>query len=188
MSPAIVLNRRRAVMVGSAAALTAFAPAMAQTTFGSVRTGGGIAGGGWLNFGPSEAQFSVFGSRFVQDDADDPIIVGSVVWVDAAGFSLRSTAIEDYGPDPDEETARIMTGTVEHSETLRLHSFWLRLNDLGGPGDEADTIEFIVGPEIAEGATAATPEIGLEAMINVSGAITVGDLQLVSFDFEPAAS
>ncbi|MDQ2682428.1 MAG: hypothetical protein M3Y37_02770, partial [Chloroflexota bacterium] len=156
----------------------------AQTTFASVRTGGGIAGGGWLNFGPSEAQFSVFGSRFTQDDSDEPIIVGSLVWVDAAGFSLRSTRIDDYGPDPNEETARIMTGAVEHSQTLRRHSFWLRLNDLGGPGDEADTIEFIVGPEIPEGATAATPEIGLEAMVNVSGTITVGDLQLLTFDFE----
>lgn len=170
------------VAVSGAAAIAGLAGTQALPASASVRTGGGVAGGGWLSFGPSEAQFSVFGSRFEDDEAAEPIVVGSLIWVDAAGFSLTSTAIESYGPDPDVDTARIMTGMVEHSQTGNIHSFWLRLNDLGGPGDELDTIELIVGDIVEEGGSFATPVVEA-AMIVVSDVITVGDVQLLTFDF-----
>src|SRR5687768_5395064 len=103
------IDRRRVVAVGGAAALAGLAPRGGKVAADSVRTGGGIAGGGWVNFGPSDAQLSVFGSRLVSEETGDPIVVGSFIWVDAAGFSMTSTRIDDYGPDPDQENARIMT-------------------------------------------------------------------------------
>src|SRR5688572_18648413 len=147
------INRRRAVALGGAAALAGLAMGNGKGGADSVRTGGGIAGGGWVNFGASEAQFSVFGSRFVSEETGDPIIAGSFIWVDAAGFTLTSTLVADYGPDPDKENARIMTGLVQHSQTGNIHNFWLRLTDGGGPGEELDLVEFLVGGEVDE----ATP-------------------------------
>jgi len=181
------INRRRALAFGGGAALTGLALASVPASANSVRTGGGIAGGGWVSFGASEAQFSVFGSRFVSVETGDPIIVGSFIWVDAAGFSLTSSVVEDYGPDPDEENARIMTGFVTHSETSNSHGFRLRLTDGGGPGDELDMIELIVGGEVDD----ATPVADVDpasAMVNVSSPVAVGDVQLLTFDFDAAGT
>jgi hypothetical protein len=181
------IDRRRVVALGGAAALAGLAMRGGNASADSVRTGGGIAGGGWVAFGPSEAQFSVFGSRFVSEETGDPIVVGSFIWVDAAGFSLTSTRIDDYGPDPDQENARIMTGLVQHSQTGNTHIFWLRLVDGGGPGEELDTIELIVGVEADDTAT-PVPEVDpLTAMVNINSPVAVGDLQLLEFDFDAAA-
>ena len=182
------IDRRRVVALGGVAALAGLALGSRGVATASVRTGGGIAGGGWVNFGPSEAQFSVFGSRFVSEDTGDPFFVGSFIWVDAAGFSLTGTRIDDYGPDPDQENARIMTGLVQHSQTGNTHIFWLRLVDGGGPGEELDTIELIVGVEADESATPVPAPDPATAMVNVNSPVAVGDLQLLEFDFDTAQS
>ena len=180
-------GRRRVVALGGAAALAGIALGNRGTALASVRTGGGIAGGGWVSFGPSEAQFSVFGSRFEGDETGDPIVVGSFIWVDAAGFSLTSTLVADYGPDPDDDNARIMTGLVQHSQTSNIHNFWLRLTDGGGPGEGLDTIELLVGGEVDE-ATPVPAVDELSAMVNVASPIAVGDIQLLTFDFDAAGA
>ena len=180
-------GRRRVVALGGAAALAGLAIGSTGSALASVRTGGGIAGGGWVNFGPSEAQFSVFGSRFEDDETGEPIFVGSFIWVDAAGFSLSSTLVADYGPDPDDDKARIMTGLVQHSETGNTHNFWLRLTDGGGPGEELDMLELLVGGE-ADEATPVPAVDELSAMVSVASPITVGDIQLLTFDFDAAGA
>ena len=179
------VSRRRAVTLGGAAALAGLAIQSNKEALASVRTGGGVAGGGWMNFGPSEAQFSVFGSRFEDEEANEPVIVGSLIWVDAAGFSLASTLVADYGPDPDDENARYMTGLVQNSETGNVHNFWLRLTDGGVPGEGLDMIELLVGGEVDE-ATPVPPVDELSAMVNIASPITVGDIQLLTFDFDAA--
>jgi hypothetical protein len=180
-----LLNRRRAVATGGAAALAGLARTGHQTALASVRTGGGIAGGGWIQFDGGEAQFSVFGSRFNDDEQDEPILVGSFIWREASGRTLTSTFIRAYGPDPEVETARIMTGDVMNSETTGAHAFSIRLNDLGGPGEGLDTFELMVGPLTPADAAVASPTAE-NAILSVSGTITVGDVQLVTFDFGEA--
>ena len=176
------VNRRRIVAAGGAAALLGLAGNRKQASADSVRTGGGIAGGGWLDFGPSEAQFSVFGSTFVVEESDEPVIFGSFNWADAAGFTLTSSQVVSYGPDRADEQARVMTGFVTHSETEKTHAFRLRLTDGGGPGEELDMIELLVGGEVE--ASAEVPEIEIaSAMVDAKGKITVGDLQLLTFEF-----
>jgi hypothetical protein len=182
MKSELLVNRRNAVMAGGAAALLGLGSARAQTTVNSVRTGGGIAGGGWMNFGPSEAQFSVFGSTFTVEGDDQPIIFGSLIWTDAAGFTLTSSRILTYGPDRDDEKARIMTGYVTRSDNDNTHAFRLRLTDAGGPGEELDMLELLVGGPVED--DAEFPELSeIDAMINVTNEITVGDVQLLTFDF-----
>ena len=169
-------------MAGGAAALVGFESVRAQISANSIRSGGGIAGGGWLDFGASEAQFSVFGSSFTVEGEDAPIIFGSFNWADAAGFTLTLSKLLTYGPDRADENARIMTGYLARSDNDNTHAFRLRLTDGGGPGEEKDTIELLVGGPVEE--EAEFPDLNeADAMINVSGPITVGDLQLIEFDF-----
>ena len=182
MSPALLMGRRQALVAGGAAALLGLHSAAAQGTLNSVRTGGGIAGGGWLNFGPSEAQFSVFGSTFTVEGSDEPVIFGAFNWADAAGFTMNLAQLLTYGPDRDDEKARIMTGYLSRSDNDNIHAFRLRLTDAGGAGEGLDTIELLVGGAVEQ--EAEFPDIDeMTAMINVSGPIEVGDLQLLTFNF-----
>ena len=182
MNTEYLVNRRNAVLAGGAATLLGMGSAHAQTTAHSIRTGGGIAGGGWLNFGPSEAQFSVFGSTFTAEDSDAPIIFGSFHWADAAGFTLSLSRLLTYGPDRDDEHARILTGYLTRSDNDSTHAFRLRLTDAGGPGEEMDTIELLVGGAVEQ--EAEFPDLTeADAMINIKNTITVGDVQLLTFDF-----
>lgn len=186
MGAELVLNRRNAVMVAGLAAFAGIGAAPAQSALASIRSGGGVAGGGWLNFGPSEAQFSVFGSRFETAEGDETLFFGTFAWADAAGFSLASTEIVNYGPDPDDEQARIMSGYLSRSDNDNIHAFRVRLADRGRPGEGKDRIELLVGGVVEQ--EAEFPDLSeLDAMISVDHEITVGDIQLLTFEF-PAAS
>jgi hypothetical protein len=58
----------------------------------------------------------------------------------------------------------------------------LRLTDAGGPGEELDMLELLVGGPVED--DAEFPELSeVDAMINVTNEITVGDVQLLTFDF-----
>lgn len=182
MTSEFLLNRRNVVLAGGAVALTGIGSAKAQITANSIRTGGGIAGGGWIDFGASEAQFSVFGSTFTDDESEKPIIFGSFIWADAAGFTLTSSQINTYGPDRADPNARVMTGYLTRSDNDNTHAFRLRLTDAGGPGEELDMLELLVGGPVE--ITPQFPEISeTDAMISVSDTITRGDIQLLTFDF-----
>jgi hypothetical protein len=177
----LFLNRRNA-LAGGAAALVGLAASAANTALASVRTGGGVAGGGLVDFGASTAQFSVFASRFQDDETDDLFVIGSVIWADAAGFTLTSAKLLTYGPDPDDDKSRILTGYFTRSDNDNTHAFRMRLVEAGGPGEGTDQVELLVGGAVEM--NAEFPDLSeIDAMINVKSEISVGDIQLIDFDF-----
>jgi hypothetical protein len=178
----LFLNRRNA-LAGGAAALVGLAASGANTAMASVRTGGGVAGGGLVDFGASTAQFSVLASRFQDDETDDLFVIGSVIWADAAGFTLTSAKLLTYGPDPiDAERGRIITGYFTRSDNDNTHAFRMRLVEASGPGEGKDQVELLVGGAVEM--NAEFPDlIEADAMINIKSEISIGDIQLIEFDF-----
>jgi len=169
------------------AAALATTPALRRDTAAmaiqrSVMSGGGIAGGGVVAVdGGGEANFSVFGSRFVVEDQDEPLIFGSLIWTDADGTSLVSTEVTAYGPVAGaEETTRQMSGLLT-MDGEGSHPFTLTLVDGGGPGEGSDALTLTVQPE---GATPAASPVTNDAAYSADAALTSGDLQLLTFDFE----
>jgi hypothetical protein len=56
------------------------------------------------------------------------------------------------------------------------------LTEAGGPGDGKDLVELLVGGAVEQ--NAEFPDLSeLDAMINVKSEISVGDIQLIEFDF-----
>src|SRR6188508_1810712 len=97
----IRITRRNTVLGGGVAAALLAAPGLrpaASAIQRSIQSGGGIAGGGVVKTEQGEAHFSVFGSRFVVEDQDEPEIFGSLIWTDSEGTKLVSTEVTDYGP------------------------------------------------------------------------------------------
>src|SRR3954468_18119476 len=85
-----------------------------------VLTQRGMVGGGLLQLEQGEANFSLFVSRLIFSD-DTVVVVGSVIWVDeAAGATLRSTAITEYivpPEEPEQGVLRRILGTMSvHDE------------------------------------------------------------------------
>jgi hypothetical protein len=182
MTSAVILDRRRELFAGRMVAAIGLAATKWPRALASIRTGGGVAGGGKVQLDRGEAQFSVFGSTFHDDMTEEPVTFGSFIWLDPTGFALRSDEIVAYGPDPDQQTARIMTGYVAHSDTGKFHPFQLRLIDGGGPGEGLDLLELLVGK--ASGKRKSVPDISeRDAEFQVEGVITAGDIQLLTFDF-----
>lgn len=182
MTSAVILDRRRVLVGGGMVAALGMAATKWPRALASIRTGGGVAGGGVVRSGAGDAQFTVFGSTFHDDMTEEPVTVGSLIWLDPAGFVLRSDQVAAYGPDPNEQTARIMTGYVAHSDTGKFHPFHLRVVDGGGPGEGKDTLALLVGKE--GGKRKSVPDISeRDAIVLVEGVITAGDIQLLTFDF-----
>jgi len=143
--------------------------------------GGGIAGGGVAETADGEAWFSLFGSRLLVGDDDEPIFFGRVQWVDESlGVTLESTDIVSYGPPKDDPDARELRGSMSVDGAGSYH-FVLRALDVGGPGDGLDTIVLTVGPEAAAGTPAAATPAG-DFAYAVEATVSAGDLQLLSFD------
>jgi hypothetical protein len=180
MSRDLFLNRRNA-LAGGAAAFLGLA-ALKKTALASIRSGGGVAGGGLVDFGASKAQFSVFASTFEDEETGDIFRTGSVIWADEAGFTLTSPQILTYGPDPEDKQSRILTGYFARSDNDNTHAFRMRLTEAGGPGDGKDLVELLVGGAVEQNAE-FTDLSELDAMINVKSEISVGDIQLIEFDF-----
>lgn len=181
------VSRRGALALGAAASALLLGGKAAAD---SIRTGGGIAGGGWATWADGEAQFSVFGSTFNVEGSDAPVVFGSLRWADASGFTLTSESISSYGPVEPKETTRELRGLVRNSDGDTLHPFSLTLVDGGGPGEKLDTLALVVGPAVDAGTAAdATPttgsvEIGAKtAVVSIEAVVEVGDIQLVTFDF-----
>ena len=181
------VSRRGALALGAAAsALLRGGRAAAD----SIRTGGGIAGGGWATWADGEAQFSVFGSRFTDEDTDEPALFGSFRWVDTAGPTLTSETITSYGTVEPAETTRELVGYVRNADGDTLHPFSLTMMDGGGPGEKLDTLTLLVGPAVDAGSAGAgtptTGDVAIDAgtaVVSVEAVVEVGDLQLLTFDF-----
>lgn len=180
--PASTVSRRGALALGAAASALLLGPRSASA---SIRTGGGIAGGGWVRWETGEAQLSVFGSRFSDDETDAPVIFGSLLWADASGFTLTSEGIDSYGSIEPAATTRELKGFLRNSDGDTLHAFTLTMVDGGGPGEKLDTISLAVGPALAaEDETSPAAAVSpATAVISVEATLEVGDLQLLTFAF-----
>jgi hypothetical protein len=177
------INRRVAIGATLAAAT---AVALPLQTRAKVIFQRGMIGGGLAKFQLSEAQFSVFASRFIFQEEQREVVVGSVLWVDApSSFTFASTEIADYlvldDPAITGEARRILgTMSVNGGAT---YPFSLDVVDAGDPGSGADSVVLTVGDGaiVPEGAPAAE---GLGFSYGAAGPITVGDVQDVDFDID----
>lgn len=180
---------RRTALLGGTGALALLGvramPGRAQAAR-AIQSGGGVAGGGTLAAGDTTATFSVFASRFVVEGEDDPLLAGSVNWLDGTGFGFTSADIAVYGlVEGDRERARQIEGTAKiaspASEDAAEQPFRMYIVEGGGLGDgaEADYVELTVGPAD-------------NTIYSAKGSLASGDIMLVRFDFgggaEPDAS
>lgn len=175
-----MVSRRGALALGAAASALALSSPSASA---SIRTGGGIAGGGWATWETGEAQLSVFGSRFNDDELNEPVIFGSLRWTDPSGFTLTSESIAGYGAVEPEETTRELVGLLRNSDGETLHAFTLTMVDGGGPGEQLDTVRLVVGPAVDEAATPVAEIADGTPLIEVDAVLEVGDIQLLTFEF-----
>jgi hypothetical protein len=141
-----------------------------------IQSGAGIAGGGSIRLNGMEAHFSVFGSRFEVEAAEEPLIFGQLRLIDQADeVTFESVEVTNYGPIEDAENAREMSGFVSMNGEGR-HPFVLIVSDEGDPGANTDSIDFTVGPD---GSTDTS-----DTVYSLSGTLESGDIQLLAFEFE----
>ncbi len=178
----ISTSRRNALALWGAAAFAALSISQRAGASSSIRTGGGLAGGGSVEVQGGVANFSVFGSRFVVADQPKPLIFGSLRWVDSNGVDLRSTKIVNYGPSGGDPNARILEGFATMNGQGE-HPFSLMLFDEAGPEKGADHIQLMVLPSLPATATPEAPMATGEPIYSSDGALKSGDLQLLTFDF-----
>jgi hypothetical protein len=146
-------------------------------------SGGGVTGGGTVSSvdGTSEAHFSVFGSQFTNDETDEVTIFGklrvTLLTEAETGTLIESTEISEYGPDPEQDNARLMTGSATiNGEGGEKYFFSVRLEVAGDPGSGESTFSL----EVTEGSSESPATILLH---EVSGNLSTGDLTLLAFDF-----
>jgi hypothetical protein len=168
---------RRSMVVAGAASMAAFG-LMAKTGLAVpvIQSGGGIAGGGSVQAEGGPAEFSVFGSRFVAEGTDEPVLVGSLSFLDVvAKTTIESVSISAYAPvEGSEATTRQMSG-VATINGEGAHPFNAILTDGGPIGSGADMFELAVGDD---GAT----EVG-DAVYEIQAAVQAGNIQLIEFPF-----
>jgi hypothetical protein len=143
-----------------------------------VLTQRGMVGGGLLQLEQGEANFSLFVSRLIFSD-DTVVVVGSVIWVDeAAGATLRSTAITEYivpPEEPEQGVLRRILGTMSVNDEGE-YPFEFVVVDADLPGSGKDTVDLNVGDgaRTSENATPAS-DSGFSYM--AAGAVVTGDIQ-----------
>ena len=185
------LNRREAVAaaaVGGAALVGAGFGLTASRTLAqrAVSSGGGIAGGGFIEGPDAAVHFSLFATRLPLGEDDEVIVSGRVQLHDPLqGWRMESLAVAEYGPvEGEDENLRELSGTMlvtmsEDDEGVE-YPFVLRAVDVAGPGEGQDTLTLQVG-----GALAATPEGGeFEFSYALNGTVSAGDIELVDIALE----
>jgi hypothetical protein len=182
----IAVSRRNAIAFGGVAALAALSAPDRAAAVPSIQSGGGLAGGGSVAVqGGGEANFSVFGSRFVVDGQTEPLIFGSLIWADSNGVELSSVKVVDYGPAGGDPNARRLEGFATLNGEGN-HPFTLMLFPEAGPGKGADRVQLKVLAALPSPATpegAASPNAAAEPVYSSDDALKSGDLQLLTFDF-----
>lgn len=181
-----LVNRRFAI--GSMAAAAAGLAWQRQVLARAI-TQRGMIGGGLAKFHLSEAQFSLVASRFSFDDGSPDVVVGDIVWVDAAsGFTFTSTEITEYlnleSPSANAEVRRIL-GSMQVNDGA-VYPFSMTVTDGGLPGSGLDSVSLTVG----DGATLpnqTATATGTGFSYAGEGPITVGDVHDVDFDINPGA-
>ena len=174
---------RRAAVAGVLAGVAALAlPHRARA--GRTIVQRGIVGGGFVQFGRSKAQFSLFASRVIFAEENREEIVGSVLWVDSpAGLTMSSTAVTGYRVrevPPEQGQARELFGTMRVNEDAA-YPFSAVVIDAGPPGSGLDTVSLTVG-DGARTVDSATPVAGLGFSYAAAGAISLGDVRVIELD------
>ena len=173
---------RRTVMISGAAALAALGlHARGASAAPMVQSGGGIAGGGSVQANGGPAEFTVFGSRFVAEDGETLLFLGSLQYLDVtANQMIESVSISAYGPvEGSEDTTRQMSG-IATINGEGAYPFDLVLVDGGGIGEGADMFDLALG---ADGASVVE-----QATYEIHSNVQSGGLQLIEFAFEAAAA
>jgi len=175
------ITRRQALVAGGMGAALATVPMARQVAAQrAIQSGGGIAGGGSVEVKGGTAHFSVFGSRFVIEGEEAPLIVGSFIWTGADDGSLVSSEVTSYGPVDGDDASRQMTGTLT-MDGAGSFPFTLTLTDGGGPGGGDDTVTLTL---LDSGDNAAPSPAAGDEVYTADGPLASGDLQLLTFDFE----
>jgi hypothetical protein len=148
----------------------------------------GMVGGGLVQYGEGEANFSVFASRMIFAE-DDVVVIGSVLWVDETHeLMLRSTAITDYvvpEVQPEQGALRRVFGNMR-DDAGGEYPFELELTDGDLPGSGKDAVVLKVGNGTRPSDT-STPASELGFTYMASGLVATGDLQLIGIEVDPAA-
>jgi hypothetical protein len=149
----------------------------------------GIVGGGQVRVEDREAQFSVFASRLIFDADTPEVVVGRVLWVEAArGVTMRSTQVVMYRVvemPSDHGQGRELFGTMRVTGEAS-YPFYLLLIDGGPAGSGQDTVSLTVG-DGARQADSVTPVWGLGFSYAVAGPVVTGDVQVINLEIDPVA-
>lgn len=170
------IDRRTLVLSGAAAVALLGVASPRSARAAVVQSGGGIAGGGGLEADSGPAEFSVFGSQFIVEGQDTPLVFGSLSFIDVvANTKIESIEVTAYGSvEGSEGSTRQLSGTAAINGE-GVHPFDLVLTDDGPIGAGADVFWLAVG---ADGAS----EVG-EAIYEIQSVVQSGNLQLLTFDF-----
>lgn len=179
------MNRRYAIGALAAGAAGLVIPGQVQIRAITQR---GMVGGGLARFDSSEAEFSIFASRFTLPDVAQDIVVGHVLWHDAkAEITFASTDVSGYDlietAAGEGETRRII-GTMRVNEGEQ-YPFVLNVTDAGRPGEGLDSVALIVGAGVEN---AASPAAGDTFSYAAAGPIVIGDVQDVELEIGGAAT
>jgi hypothetical protein len=183
MAAGVGLIDRRMAIGGALAGAAGLALPSRQSR---ILTQRGMVGGGLVQFEEGEASFSVFVSRLIFSEDDAEVVVGSVIWVDdAAGLTLRSTAITEYNvPEvqPEQGVLRQILGTMSVDEEGE-YPFDLEVIDADLPGSGQDTVVLKVG-DGARASANATPvsDVGFSYM--AGGMVATGDIQELDVEMD----
>ena len=179
-----VTDRRMAIGAGLALTVGMAVPLRQSRTV----TQRGMVGGGLVQVEQGEASFSLFVSRLIFAEDDSEVIVGSVLWEDAAtGLSLHSTAITEYivpEVEPEQGVLRRIIGTMSVDGGDE-YPFELVVVDVDLPGSGKDTVDLKVGDGAPTGEN-ATPASGLGFSYAASGTVATGDIQEIDLEIDLA--
>ena len=183
MSGLRALDRRGAIAGALAGAAALALPRAASG--GRVVVQRGIVGGGLVEFGESEAHFSLFASRLTFEPENVDVVVGSVLWVDgSAGLTMSSTEVTDYfapEPQPERGETRQIVGIMRVNDE-REFPFDLLVTDVDVPGAGLDSVTLTVGDQAGG---SGTPAAGGGFSYRASGEVVSGDIQEIHLDIDP---
>ena len=174
---------RRSAVAGVVAGATVLAlPQRANA--GRVVVQRGIVGGGLVEFGESEAHFSIFASRLNFEWETQEVIVGSVLWVDVStGSVLRSTSVTDYivpQDQPAQGVSRQIVG-IMNVDGEGDYPFELDVIDAQVFASGQDSVSLKVGDAVRSSGD-ATPAAGAGFSYIAAGPVAAGDIQELDID------
>jgi hypothetical protein len=145
----------------------------------------GMVGGGLVQFEQGEANFSLFVSRLIFSGDEAEVVVGSIIWVDEAAGTLKSTAITEYivpEVQPEQGVLRQIIGTMSVDGEGDF-PFQLEVTDTDLPGSGQDTVVLNVGDaDIASGNATPVGDVGFSYM--ASGMVATGDVQELDVEID----